>query len=204
MNIIGDIAGQYDALIRLMKRVPDHETIFIGDLVDRGPDSPAVIDFAIDNEIITIMGNHEHMMLDYYDQTALYNPLIWMSNGGAYTYYQYEAFDPSALISNKLAYHLQWLRNLPKFIETNDLIITHAPVPGHAPDLSQAKRIPLHHDNSLIWNRRDPIKRDRFQIFGHNGHMSSKPDHFLCVDDSMNNVLTCYNTETKLIYQEPY
>lgn len=71
---IGDIHGDLAALDRLFTRLPavtaDDTLVFLGDYVDRGPDSKGVIDRvrAIVAEspakVITLRGNHEDMWLD--------------------------------------------------------------------------------------------------------------------------------------------
>jgi serine/threonine protein phosphatase 1 len=61
--IIGDIHGCFDELEELLARVgpgPDDTIIALGDLVDRGPDTPKVLTFFETHENArTIMGNHE-------------------------------------------------------------------------------------------------------------------------------------------------
>ena len=52
LDIVGDIHGEHEALLSLLSRLgcdPDRATVerplvFIGDLIDRGPDSPAVVE----------------------------------------------------------------------------------------------------------------------------------------------------------------
>ena len=54
LDIIGDIHGQFEALQNLIhylgysstgKHPRGRKLVFVGDLVDRGPDSPAVLDW---------------------------------------------------------------------------------------------------------------------------------------------------------------
>lgn len=76
LDIIGDIHGEYEALLQLMDILgygsdgtgnPDRSLIFVGDLCDRGPDSPAVI--ALVKSLISqgrakaTIGNHEINLL---------------------------------------------------------------------------------------------------------------------------------------------
>jgi len=91
---IGDIHGRADLLQRLhqliaedaAKRAPARNTlIYLGDYIDRGPDSRDVIkiaasDFPHGFEKQHLIGNHEALMLDF-----LANPshgARWLSNGG--------------------------------------------------------------------------------------------------------------------------
>ncbi len=75
LDIIGDVHGELDALVRLLDRLghdPGQGTghrhlVFLGDLVDRGPDSPGVI--ALVRDLIErglascVAGNHEYNLL---------------------------------------------------------------------------------------------------------------------------------------------
>lgn len=65
--IIGDIHGCREELLELLDRAGpsgDDEIISIGDLVDRGPDSPGVVEFVrTAPRVRAVMGNHEHKHL---------------------------------------------------------------------------------------------------------------------------------------------
>jgi len=72
LDIIGDVHGEYDALEKLLQQLgydqegvspDDRKLVFLGDLVDRGPNSPAVVDKVMDlinkERAYCLMGNHE-------------------------------------------------------------------------------------------------------------------------------------------------
>jgi len=70
--IIGDIHGCITPLLELLKLVENQADafIFLGDYIDRGPNSKKVIDCILDfktkqQQVITLMGNHEFMLLNY-------------------------------------------------------------------------------------------------------------------------------------------
>lgn len=67
---IGDIHGQYDALMRLLERQGFSEAdqlILVGDLVDRGRGSFDAINFVFEtSNVHSVMGNHEEMMANAY------------------------------------------------------------------------------------------------------------------------------------------
>jgi len=72
---IGDIHGSYNKLRDLMDRLPytpgRDRLVFLGDYLDRGPDSAKVLDFLCDLKendanLITLLGNHEYLLLEYY------------------------------------------------------------------------------------------------------------------------------------------
>ncbi len=70
--VIGDIHGCSDSLTELLEKIKplakDDTVIFIGDYIDRGPDSKGVIEIVLQlkaehSRVITLMGNHEFMFL---------------------------------------------------------------------------------------------------------------------------------------------
>jgi serine/threonine protein phosphatase 1 len=98
---VGDIHGRSDLLAALIDeaarepKLRDKRTIvFLGDLVDRGPDSLGAIDLAMAakarlgaDESIGLMGNHETMMRLALDPEIPWDDAIdafktWMPNGG--------------------------------------------------------------------------------------------------------------------------
>ena len=75
---IGDIHGCYDQLLALMVKIPINfkrdTLVFMGDYIDRGPQSVEVVDYLIKLEkrvpgIIFLKGNHEDMLEKYLDGT---------------------------------------------------------------------------------------------------------------------------------------
>ncbi|MBV1904066.1 MAG: metallophosphoesterase, partial [Marinosulfonomonas sp.] len=65
--VIGDIHGRLDLLGPLLKKLdakyPDAQRVFVGDYIDRGPDSLGVLAQlkALGDGAICLMGNHEAM-----------------------------------------------------------------------------------------------------------------------------------------------
>lgn len=152
MNIIGDIAGQYESFIKLIDKMPKQKTLLLGDLNDRGWDSNKVIQWAIDNDIsnggsvITLDSNHGDMFVDYVFSTIKkesYKPryeydIFLQHNGGNKTMSSY-GFDISKNISSAdilsntmLLNHINWLSQRPShYIETinnQKYFFSHAPV----------------------------------------------------------------------------
>ena len=193
MNIIGDIAGNGDTLERLLDKMPDQQTLLLGDLNDRGPNTKKVYDLVLSRGIKVIFSNHGHLMLDAYFNKNYYTPGIWLPNGGVATL---KSFFPDKekeigkmwrkyLIGNTQWYktYLKLAKALPKdvikveqhalnFLIKDNTLYTHAPL---HPDLTinEALLLGTHAlsaecDKSIIWNRKDPKRRSNFQIFGHN------------------------------------
>lgn len=80
--IIGDVHGCADELEELLGKIPtDNHVVFLGDLVDRGPDSPRCVDIAYElhrqGRATLVKGNHDHSLVRYfeYEQGSTPNPM---------------------------------------------------------------------------------------------------------------------------------
>jgi len=65
---IGDIHGchaEFAELLDQLAPTKDDRLILLGDLVNRGPDSPKVIDLARAASALSLLGNHELRLLNY-------------------------------------------------------------------------------------------------------------------------------------------
>lgn len=193
LNIIGDIAGNFNTLMALIKKMPDDDIILVGDLNDRGPRSKEVIEWAMENATEVLAGNHEHMMIDSYFHRAgnYYEPLLWETyNGGDKTIQSYAPeFSTDDIFHSRAPWrsripeeHIKWLAARPKYIIRDDVLISHAAknprlTIDEACDLGDGFYKNYKHsvnisEFSFLWNRTSPRKVDNlFQIFG---HMSSE------------------------------
>lgn len=154
---IGDIHGRYDLLNHLIAQIDadntrrssaDTRLLFLGDYIDRGPESRQVIDLMIkfdfgDDRAKFLMGNHEEVLL----ATAEGNrraATLFHKMGGRETLLSYGASaqeydyaDSSGvidLVRTKIpAHHLQWMRGLQNSCQTGDYLFVHAGIrPGVA------------------------------------------------------------------------
>lgn len=89
---IGDIHGEIDLLNGLLEAISGYDpqkVIFLGDYIDRGPHSRAVVDriMGLEFPAACLMGNHELMMLSALEDFAFgYNPMeLWYYNGAEAT-----------------------------------------------------------------------------------------------------------------------
>lgn len=203
MNIIADIAGRYNELMLLLDKMSEgEEIILLGDLNDRGPDTNKVIQWAIDNNIRCVKSNHGDMLIDAYYankrnvHSRFSESYIFEINGGLQTLQSYGGFEfiPEA--------HIKYLEDCPWYIETNDLILTHAA-------LSNYNDNPFDYlDKAFLWNREYPYRRDKFQIHGHNTYFEEYKDELglygMCLDNSGNNELRGIHWPSKTIYTQEY
>lgn len=175
--LVGDVHGRLDLLDRLIAQLSDHDLetgdiVFLGDYVDRGPDSAAVLDRlmalmqAFAGNITCLMGNHERMMLDFLDDPARAGP-VWLANGGVETLAAYGiAAPPARADADRMAQHAEalraklrpatetWLRALPLIWRSGTLAAAHAGAdPGRSLDDQDAE--------ALLWGHRSFQKAAR-------------------------------------------
>lgn len=219
-NVIGDIAGQFETLKRLTSRLSGR-IILAGDLPDRGENSKEVIEWAMNNPNVTaIMGNHEHMFLDWYDKTEYYEPGTWFGNGGVATLKSYSDLYPGKPTNEERIReaipkeHMDWLRDRPVYaLVTGALpaweegvLISHAPLHPYL-TLDRATNAT---QGGLLWNRTEPIRREFFQVFGHNAQWGARPfadgmsTWGYCLDSSWSKKLTAMSFPEGRIVEEPY
>ena len=162
---IGDIHGCRGRLIELLAEVNPHsedQLIFLGDYIDRGPDARGVIDELLDlrqrhPRSIFLKGNHEAMFREYLDGT---DPFPFLLNGGAATLNSYQQGGEVRIPPE----HLDFLRELKLFHETDDFIFVHA---GLRPGLPLAQQ----QEGDLLWIRSEFLDSDydwgKTVVFGH-------------------------------------
>ena len=132
---IGDIHGCLAPLKLLWEIVdpqPEDRIIFMGDYVDRGPDSKGVIDFLIslqpDFDITFLSGNHEEkFFLSHIDSTDLAHWLDAWGGGATLESYGPGGFDdvPDS--------HWEFLRKNHSYLETDTHIFVHANLEADVP-----------------------------------------------------------------------
>lgn len=133
--VIGDVHGQYAALNQLLEAIApgeDDRIYFLGDLVDRGPDSAAVVELVRHHDYYCLRGNHEEMMMAAFSQKGLDTSklLFWGGCGGQETLASYTSQD-------LLWDHVHWLQTLPFYFDLGDLWLVHA---GVDPTLTLAEQ----------------------------------------------------------------
>ena len=176
---IGDVHGSLGLLRTLIKRCRRHARgramtmVFLGDYIDRGPDSAGVIRFIMDlqselrERLIALKGNHEAMVIDVIDGKV--EAEFWLSQGGAQTLRSYGVTSADALPRD----HVKWLRSLPTSHDDGRRFFAHAGIDPDKPLTAQSE-----HD--LIWIR-EPFLSDqrdhgRLIVHGHTPLEAATPD----------------------------
>ncbi len=84
--VIGDLHGHLPALKRALaarRFIPGRDRLFsVGDLVDRGPDSPGAAALVRENWFHAVRGNHEDMLLRTVNGEGTRITEMWRQNGG--------------------------------------------------------------------------------------------------------------------------
>src|SRR5262249_765311 len=85
---IGDVHGcltALDPLLGFVRPTPDDQVVFLGDYVDRGPDSRGVLERLVElkrmRQVVCLRGNHEIMMLGAARSWSAFQ--FWLNCGGA-------------------------------------------------------------------------------------------------------------------------
>ena len=134
---------------------PDDTLVFVGDYVDRGPDSPGVLDRLLALEadadgpgVVLLRGNHDQMMLDY--ALGAGDTELWWANGGRATLDAY-ADRGDARIPPE---HIDLLRRTGLAYEpgheASAFVCVHA---GLDPRRTVAENIALADPNVMLWTR---------------------------------------------------
>ena len=156
--VIGDIHGCADLLFELLARIEplaqDDTLIFIGDYIDRGPDSKGVIDIILGLRkkhirIIALMGNHEFMFMG---AVKGYGQQEFLSMGGDATLNSYGVpLDSVRRLSALLPpEHLAFFEQLLPYWEDEEYIYVHA---GLQPGVHLTQQSP----DWLYWSREEFI-----------------------------------------------
>jgi serine/threonine protein phosphatase 1 len=174
---VGDIHGRADLLDDLQDRLtaerPGWPCVYLGDYVDRGPESSRVLDLLIaatsgpSPAATCLMGNHERMMLDFLDDPARAGRQ-WLRNGGTQTVASFDVTPPASPFDDgtdleraggQLAAamghaRLEWLRGLPLTWRSGNVWAVHG---GAAP----ARPMDQQSADVLLWGHPHFLKRAR-------------------------------------------
>src|SRR3954463_10575248 len=97
---IGDVHGCAEELRALIQKLPlrrDSLVVFLGDYIDRGPDSRGVVDTILDLQqycrVVCLLGNHELMLREFLDGSDSRRVARFIYNGGSATLSSYADHD---------------------------------------------------------------------------------------------------------------
>jgi serine/threonine protein phosphatase 1 len=168
---IGDIHGRLDlleeVLARVDKDVDTHTTskairVFLGDYIDRGPDSKRVLDrlinYCMAQPTVCLMGNHEAFLREFLNNPNILS--VWRRYGGLDTLLSYglvpkigtDAQNQRDLASDLArtlpSSHREFLSSLKQYFICGDFFFVHA---GIRPGVCLTKQS----EDDLLWIRQD-------------------------------------------------
>jgi len=186
---VGDIHGHSEKLRRLLGKIRAEadvwrgksDLVFVGDYVDRGPDSRGVIDLLLDlpNTVTAhfIRGNHEQALLDFLGDPSDYT--VWHRFGADETLLSYGVPLPNVSKISELreardrfaaalpARHKQFFASLVPSVTIGDYHFVHAGVRPGVPLSRQT-------DQDLMWIREEFLlseeKHGKIIVHGHTPH----------------------------------
>jgi serine/threonine protein phosphatase 1 len=181
MSIIyafGDIHGSLPKLRELIARCEQDAAgrpmtfVFLGDYIDRGPESAGVVRTVIElqsklgERVIALKGNHEAMALGVLDGTMPAD--YWIAQGGAATLRSFGVQSVRELPHD----HVEWLRSLRLSYDDGRRFFVHA---GIDPD----KPLETQRETDLLWIR-EPFLSDRrdhgrLVVHGHTPLATGRP-----------------------------
>jgi len=168
---ISDIHGKEDTFNELLDHIDynpaQDQLILLGDYVDRGPNSRAVLNQVIRLQAegaIVLRGNHDNMMVAAYrDEPGALEQ--WEYNGAIHTLQNYDPTIETMTIpqTEEFRQHVEFIESLDYYHETPDYIFVHA---GVNPALPLEDTDPF----DFVWIREAFFREysgDKTVIFGH-------------------------------------
>jgi len=193
---IGDVHGRADLLEHLLIHIhanhPETRIVFLGDIIDRGPDSRQCLDMVASElkrnpDSKLIMGNHEDLMLRFLDGGSTLSR-GWCWNGGlstvtsyGYAGYDFCGDDNFMYLRDELAdrfkseypSHVAIMGEAVPYVDLPEYVLVHAGiVPGVAMD--QQDPYKLRWDSKSLIAHKDRLRK--VVVHGHTITASRMPE----------------------------
>ncbi len=209
--VIGDVHGcieEVEILLNGLGPGSDDTVVFLGDYVDRGPDSKAVVDrlIRLEGEVgrcVFLKGNHEDMFLAFAGQPG-HHGQAFLYNGGDATLRSYglEGYVGPALWERLPDDHKLFFLRLVLHYRSGDFLCVHA-------GLNPARPLDGQSEEDLLWIRGEWIRASHNYgftvLFGHTP-MRMPFVHWpykIGLDTGLvyGNALTCFETSERRFWQ---
>jgi serine/threonine protein phosphatase 1 len=213
--VIGDIHGCLDELRHLIDGLPlevGDRLVFLGDYIDRGPNSKGVVSYLLGLkeygpalDLVFLKGNHEDMLLSYLGLLGNHGDMFFY-NGGRETLASYGLPSvqptPNEARSAIPATHLDFYQSLIDYYAMGDILCVHAGIDPHKPLEEQST-------TEVLWIRDEFIYSEHALpytvLFGH----TPKKEVFFHLPYKVGldtglvygNKLTCLETQENILYQ---
>lgn len=121
--IYGDIHGCYDEFISLRNKInpkKDDIEVCVGDIITKGKESIKTLDFIIEHNIKSVLGNHEDKIIRYlnHQKSSKKNPIQLDS-------------DEQNIVDNLTSQHIAFLKQMPLYFKFGNITIVHGGVQNH-------------------------------------------------------------------------
>jgi len=168
---IGDVHGCATELRLLLNKLPltpESTVVFLGDYVDRGPQSKEVIDTVLTLRetcnVVSLKGNHEALFMAFLRDPGSEAAGMFIYNGGSATLHSYATETGDYHIPKE---HREFLENLDLFHETDDYFFVHAGCPRIPVEQFDVRK----HAHDFLWARgaflRTNYKWSKLIVHGH-------------------------------------
>ena len=212
--VIGDIHGCLDELRCLIEALPlesGDRMVFLGDYIDRGPDSKGVVTYMLDLqktddlELVCLKGNHEDMFMAYLGLPGEHGDMF-LYNGGVATLNSYGINSKNVSldeINDRIPRrHFEFFENLKPYWLMEPFLCVHA-------GIHPSKRLEDQTDSDLLWIRNEFIYNSHglpyTVLFGHTPQHSVLFDlpYKVGLDTGLvfGNRLSCLEVTEKVLYQ---
>lgn len=214
--VIGDQHGCLEEAQRLLEYLENVEglkdedlVIFLGDYIDRGPDTKGVVELMLDfktrfPKTRFLKGNHEDMMLDFLGFGGTLGQ-AFLYNGGIETIQSYgmSVFSsPSEMVEALPAHHFRFFSELESIIQVDDFICVHA-------GLNPLRGLSSQNDSDVFWIRDEFLSSvhnfKKTVIFGHTPHQEvfAHLPYKIGIDTGLvfGNKLTCIELNSGAVFQ---
>ena len=181
--VMTDLHGCSQAMSRLLKHYDgSSKVVFLGDAIDRGPDSYGVVKKLLELYALCILGNHEFMSLEaLYPETVYYKnwaPLWHTANGGDKTL---DSFDKAIANGadyienrNKIRFpkiYDDYIKRCQSHYLCGNILFTHSGIPPHGEVKFYEDPFDVEHfdDTFLWWRPRGSAERYLYESRNYNG-----------------------------------
>jgi serine/threonine protein phosphatase 1 len=190
LAFVGDIHGDRDRLSALLEKLDSRRLVFLGDYVDRGPNSRGVVEILVElasrkTNPVFLSGNHEVAMLAFLSGRLSFLEYAWMGGLSTIRSYIGKASEDvrSELEAAMPRSHREFLSDCKPFFETDQFVASHAGINPTCPESREFQEIVLGRHPSLFHG---DLQLNKLVICGHYLQTTLRP--------FAENGVTCLNT----------
>ncbi len=163
--VFGDIHGHaraFHAILSAVQIAKKDRITLLGDYIDHGPESRAVLDtlMFLGEQATPLSGNHEAMLLSAIDDEFVERE--WLRHGGDATLLSFGVTRANQIPQT----YIDWLQELPLYREEEGYLFTHATPSPNVPIAEQS-------EEQLLWQHAQlpvALSDGRIPVCGHTPH----------------------------------